>query len=50
MFLCALFKKNNQYHAPDSNEIRKKIFRDGDDLYMLEPIICICPSSIRSKI
>jgi hypothetical protein len=44
-----IINKNYYQHAPDSSIVRKKIFKNGEDTYMLEPIICICPSSYRQK-
>jgi len=38
---CALKFKNN-YHAPNSNIIKKQIFRDNEILYKYKPIIIPC--------
>jgi hypothetical protein len=33
----------NKYHGPNSNIIRKEIYKYKDKYYMYEPIICPCP-------
>lgn len=37
-----LFGFNIKYHGPNSNIIRKKIYKVDDKCYMLEPIVHIC--------
>ncbi len=40
--IYSLFNKNIE-HAPDSNVVRKQIFKSDNKCYMLEPVIYVCP-------
>lgn len=42
-----LFK--NEYHGPNSKDMLNKIHKNGNDCYIFEPIITICPSNISMK-
>tara|TARA_Y100001958_G_C21168537_1_gene500774 strand:+ start:775 stop:966 length:192 start_codon:yes stop_codon:yes gene_type:complete len=37
------FINRNKYHGPNSNIIRKEIYKYKDKYYMYEPVICPCP-------
>ena len=48
IILNVLFHKNPNVHAPDSNVVRKQVFRNDNKCYVLEPIIYVCPLHSRA--
>ncbi len=45
IILCKLLNStvNSTYHGPDSNNIKKYIYQDGDKYYQFHSQICPCP-------
>ena len=46
LILYYLFYPTTVYRGPNSNDVRKQIYRDGDKCYKLKPVIHICPTNI----
>jgi hypothetical protein len=43
-----LIKNNVNYHGPNSNYEKFKVYNDGDKCFMMVPKICICPIDIKN--
>ena len=41
--LIGFFVKKQNFHGPDSNDIRKLIFKENNEYFRLIPKIYICP-------
>ncbi len=41
--LIGILIKNKNLHGPDSNHIRKLVFKEGKEYFRLVPKIYICP-------
>jgi len=43
IILYKLFLKEIPHHGPNSNDIKKYIYKDGDKYYQFHSQICPCP-------
>lgn len=41
--IILLFLRKNKYKGPDSNEVKKKVFKYNDKYYKFTTEICFCP-------
>ena len=39
----------NEYHGPNSKDMLNKIHKSGNNCYIFEPLITICPSNISMR-
>jgi len=43
IIIILLLLRKNKYKGPDSNEVKKKVFKYNDKYYKFTTEICFCP-------